>query len=124
MTVGRFLRATVLGGVGLTLAAVAVAAALAPGDVVAGVAVGGGLGAVNLSAIGWLCHRAVTVPGRRAWYLAAIGLKFAVLIAAIFAVMRWVPMDALGFLGGLSAPFVAIVGAATWMAVRKVELET
>ena len=123
MTVGRFVGTTVVAGCALSALAVGVALAVAPGDVALGVALGALLGAVNLSVIGWLCGRAVSIPARRGIYLVAVVAKFVVFVAAAGLLARFVAMDMLGFLGGLTASTLAIVGAAGWAAGRKEEIQ-
>jgi hypothetical protein len=123
VTVPAFLRLVVGAAVGLFVAALAVAAVVASRDTLAGVAVGGLLGTVNLFAISWLCARAIASRSGRWRYAVALAAKFALLIGVVWIAVAYVPMDIVGFVAGLSASAVAIVVATSYVAVRKLELE-
>lgn len=122
MTIGRFLKVAAALNLGLAVLAVGVTALLADGNAVTGVAVGGLLGTANLVGLAWLGGGLVT-PGGAKWpWALGLALKFALLILVVFLAIRYVPMDVIGFVAGLSASGLAIVGQTAWMAARKVEL--
>ena len=60
---------------------------------------------------------------RRWRYAFLMGAKFVLLIGAVWLAVRYVPMDVIGFVAGLSASGRAIVAATSWVAWRGVELE-
>lgn len=122
MTARRFLWVTVAVDVALCVLGVGLAAALAPRDVTLGIAVGGALGTVNLVALAWLSGRLLRPAGAKWPYGLALAGKFALLIAAVYAAMVWVPMDVVGFVGGLSASALATVVGAGYLAARNGEL--
>ena len=123
MTTPSFLKLTVGLAVGLFVLELAVAGFTMPGDVLAGVAVGGGLGTINLAVLSWLCVKVLRATERRWRYAFLMGAKFVLLIGAVWLAVRYVPMDVIGFVAGLSASGLAIVAATSWVAWRGVELE-
>ncbi|MBM4396709.1 MAG: hypothetical protein FJ087_13595 [Deltaproteobacteria bacterium] len=124
MTAGAFLRLTALVDAALCAVALVAAAVFGPGDWVVGIAAGGALGAANLLSLGWLCGRLLGGEGRKWPYGVLLGCKFAVLVTLVWAAIRFMPMDVVAFVIGLSASGVAIVSAAGFVAVRNVELTT
>jgi hypothetical protein len=122
MDVRGFVTLTAALDAALALVAVGLAFALASWEALLGVAVGGGLGWINLLALGFLCRKAMTTQGARWPYLAGMAGKFALLIAVVSVAVRFVPMDVIGFVVGLSMSGLAILGTAAYMAVRRVEL--
>ena len=74
-----------------------------------GIAAGGLLAALNFKALVWLAKKLKSAEGRKELYLGLILFKFGILIAAIYLVMKYIPMDYLGFIIGLSVIFVVIV---------------
>ena len=122
VTAGRFIRVVMaLDGLLFALAA-GLALALASGDALAGVLVGGGIGSVNLVVLSWLCRRAIAFPDRRWFYIGGMIAKFLVLGALVFLAVLFVPMDVIGFVAGLSVSGVALLGAASWLSYRGAEL--
>jgi hypothetical protein len=122
VTAGRFIRVVVaLDGLLFALAA-GLALALASGDALAGVLVGGGIGTVNLLVLSWLCRRAIAFPGRRWFYIGGMIAKFVVLGVLVFLAVLFVPMDVIGFVAGLSVSGVALLGAASWLSCSGAEL--
>lgn len=122
MTIARFLKVTVAVDLALVVLALVATHFLASRDVLTGVAVGGGLGTVNLVGLAWLCGRLVAGEGVKWPWALGLALKFTGLIGLVFLAVRFVPMDVVGFVGGLSASGLAMVVGTSWLAVRKVEL--
>ncbi len=124
MTFGRFLKVAVVLDMMLVALALAATYLLASPDALLGVAVGGALGTVNLVGLAWMCGRLVTGEGAKWPWALGLALKFALLIGLVFLAVRYVSMDVVGFVAGLSASGLAMVVGASWLAVRKVELES
>ncbi len=122
MTALALIRRILLLDLVLLLAAILVAWLWTPLPFVLGIAVGGLLGTANLAVLSWLCHRAVQSSDHRWRYVAAMGGKFLLLVALVFVCIRWVPMDLMAFVIGLSLAGVAIVVATSWVALRRMEL--
>lgn len=89
---------------------------------VAGVLVGGALGTANLAGLGWLGRRLVGPLGPRWPYGLALGLKFVVLVAIVYLAVRYVPMDIVWFVVGLSVSGLAILGGALHLSLRRLDL--
>ncbi len=123
MTASKFFRLTLAIGAVLAAVAVALAWALGSGEFALGAVVGAGLGLVNLAALAWLCGRTVGDGERRGLYAALLGVKFAALIAVVFVVVKFVPMDTVGFVIGMSPAALAVVGSSSYLAVRRLELQ-
>jgi hypothetical protein len=123
VTSAAFLRRVAVTDGVLSALAVALWAVLGSPDGLLGVAAGVVLGTANLVALAWLARAAFTAPRHRWVHLVLLGLKFAVLIGAVWIAVRYLPMDLAAFVAGLSAPLVAMVGTAVWAALRQVELE-
>jgi hypothetical protein len=124
MTTTRFLKMTL--GVDLVLVAVLLVATylFATPDALMGVAVGGGLGTVNLVGLAWLCGRLVSGEGVKWPWALGLALKFALLIGLVFLAVSFLSMDVVGFVAGLSASGLAMVIGTSWLAVRNVDLTT
>ncbi len=123
MTSAAFLKWTLwLDGAlfGLALLA-AFAASGSPGSV-AGVGVGGVLGTANLAGLGLLARRLVGHAGPRWPYGLALGLKFVLLVVLVYLAVRYVPMDVVWFVVGLSVSGLAILGGALNLSLRRLDL--
>lgn len=123
MTPARFLRLVlILDAILLTMVGLG-AVVLASMSVLVGVLVGGGIGALNLALLAWLSVGIMSAKARRWVYGLALGVKFAVLVFMVFAAVRWVPMDVIGFVGGLTTAVLAILGGTLWIALKNLELK-
>lgn len=98
----------------LGLVGVATLASLLVGDraVVLGIGVGGGMAAVNFMALrrilGSIFRSAGSNPQKQAVMAVLLMLKFGVLAASLYLVLRYVPLSALAFLVGVSLVVLAI----------------
>ncbi|NOZ02435.1 MAG: hypothetical protein GXP54_11165 [Deltaproteobacteria bacterium] len=98
------------------------ALALSTDGSVTGLVVGGGLGAANLCALGWLSLKAFTSKGGRWPYLAGMTLKFVLLIALVYLAVVYLPMSIVWFVVGLTVSGLAILGATAYLSVKHLEL--
>jgi len=122
MTAARFLKLTVI--VNLVIVALSLTATHLMGfeDALPGVAWGGGLGIVNIVGLAWLGGRLVSGQGTQWIWAVALALKFSLLIGLVYVAVRYLSLDVVGFVAGLSASGLALVIATSWLAVRKGEL--
>ena len=83
-------------------------------DVTAGVALGAALGALNFSAIRWLIGRTFAARQKsKGLLMVLLVLKMTLLMGAVFLVIKFVPVNVLGFVAGISVFFVSIIVAST-----------
>ena len=117
MTPAGFLLRVLLWAVGLSLALVAGAVVVGGEGVPGGVALGAGLGCLNVAALGFLGGRiAREGEGRRRWIWAlALALKFALFLGIVAWALWALPVDPPATVTGFGGSFLAVViGGLTW----------
>lgn len=83
-----------------------------------GVLSGGLVGIANYAAMCWLGRRILDAPRRpRAFYAALFVGKLTVLFGVIAAILTYLPVDAIGFLVGVSLLLPSILGVFFWHAL-------
>lgn len=123
VTAAAFLKRTLwLDGALFGLAIILAVALSGSAESVVGVLAGGVLGMANLAGLGFLGRRLVGPLGPRWPYGFALGLKFVLLVTLVYLVVRYVPMDVVWFVVGLSVSGLAILGGAMHLAWRRLEL--
>lgn len=123
MPVRRFL--VLIVGLDLAIVATLVIGVLAvggPGAALGGL-IGAALGTVNLVGLAWLGGHLIVSGGRRWIYALLLGMKFAAMIALVYLAVRYLDMDVIWFVVGLSTAGLAVVAGASYLALRDVELE-
>jgi len=91
---------------------IAASAVAAPRRVAFGVALGAALMVANAWAMRRIGQRVLRSGARPGFAILLLNLKMLLLIALTFVVVRWLPVDAVGFLVGISVFPVAVVVAA------------
>ena len=97
----------------VAVATIATTLAAGPGPFLWGVLAGGAIGALNFRALVWLASRLVRAARHsRATYALLFVVKLTLLFAVIWLVLASLPVDALGFLLGISTllPALLVVG--------------
>lgn len=112
----RFLSGVLRTLVVLTLVAGATTHLLAgAGGLLWGVLLGGGLGIANFAALCWLGRRILRAESRsRGFYGVLFFFKLTLLVVVAFAMLRYLPMDPLGFLIGISLLIPAVLLMVLW----------
>lgn len=79
-------------------------------DVTAGVALGAIIGTANFTAIRWVIGRTFAAKEKsKGGLMLLLIVKMAALMAGVFLIIRFVPVNVVGFLVGISVFFVSII---------------
>ncbi|MGM0576547.1 MAG: ATP synthase subunit I [Myxococcota bacterium] len=86
-----------------------------PGELLWGVLAGGALGLLNFAALVWLGRRILRAETRsRTFYGVLFFVKLTLLVAAVFLLLRYLPLAPLGFLIGISLLVPAVILMILW----------
>lgn len=89
-----------------------------------GLIFGGGLGWINLVALGWLCKKILETRLRKWPFILGLLLKFTVFILLIFLVVRYLNINIIGFVIGLSISILSLIGIALLLSVLNLRYES
>jgi hypothetical protein len=124
-TVRRFLAGVERTNLALVLLALVATHLVAGfGQVFSGVLAGGLLGLVNWRVVVWLAGRFMGAAKRsHGFYAVVAGAKLVLLMPIIWLMLTYLPIDALGFLLGISSLMVAIFLYSFWSTLAPVKSE-